>query len=98
MSAESIVKTTGSRRGTRRGIFLVARCIVSDWAVEEFRALRLEEIDVRYARYRLSLLEAEEAMARSLRRYGQIARSWSACGKRFRCWWTVSSGWRRRGA
>jgi hypothetical protein len=24
---------------------------VSGWAVEEFRALRLEEIDVRYARY-----------------------------------------------
>src|SRR5208337_2497850 len=46
---------------------------VSDWAVEEFRALRLEEIDVRYARYRLSVLEAEETMARSLRRYGQMA-------------------------
>jgi len=46
---------------------------VSDWAVEEFRALRLEEIDVRYARYRLPVLEAEEAMARSLRRYGQVA-------------------------
>ncbi len=46
---------------------------MSDWAVEEFRALRLEEIDVRYARYRLSVLEAEEAMARSLRRYGQMA-------------------------
>lgn len=45
---------------------------MSSWAVEEFRALRLEEIDVRYARYRLSVLEAEEAMARSLRRYGQI--------------------------
>ena len=46
---------------------------MSDWAVEEFRALRLEEIDVRYARYRLSVLEAEETMARSLRRYGQIS-------------------------
>ena len=46
---------------------------MSSWPVEEFRALRLEEIDVRYARYRLSVLEAEEAMARSLRRYGQIA-------------------------
>jgi hypothetical protein len=46
---------------------------VSSWAVEEFRALRLEEIDVRYARYRLSVLEAEETMARSLRRYGQIS-------------------------
>jgi ParB-like chromosome segregation protein Spo0J len=46
---------------------------VSSWAAEEFRALRLEEIDVRYARYRLSVLEAEETMARSLRRYGQIS-------------------------
>ena len=46
---------------------------MSDWAVEEFRALCLEEIDVRYARYRLSVLEAEETMARSLRRYGQVA-------------------------
>jgi hypothetical protein len=33
----------------------------------------LEEIDVRYGRYRLSVLEAEETMARSLRRYGQIS-------------------------
>jgi ParB-like chromosome segregation protein Spo0J len=46
---------------------------MSDWAVEEYRALPLEEIDVRYGRYRLSVLEAEEAMARSLRRYGQIS-------------------------
>ena len=33
----------------------------------------MEEIDVRYGRYRLSVLEAEETMARSLRRYGQIS-------------------------
>lgn len=46
---------------------------MSSWAAEEFRALQWEEIDVRYARYRLSVLEAEEAMARSLRRYGQIS-------------------------
>ncbi len=46
---------------------------MSAWAVEEYRALPLEEIDVRYGRYRLSMLEAEEAMARSLRRYGQIS-------------------------
>ena len=70
---------------------------MSSWPVEEFRALRLEEIDVRYARYRLSVLEAEEAMARSLRRYGQIRPWWSACGKNRRCWWTVSSGCRRPG-
>jgi len=42
---------------------------VLNWAADEFCVLRLEEIDVRYARYRLSALEAEEAMARSLRRY-----------------------------
>ena len=43
------------------------------WAAEEFRALALEELDVRYGRYRLSVPEAEETMARSLRRYGQIS-------------------------
>lgn len=46
---------------------------MADWAVEEYRALPLEAIDERYSRYRLSVLEAEEAMARSLRRYGQIS-------------------------
>lgn len=46
---------------------------MSNWSVEEFRALPLEEIDVRYGRYRLSVLEAEETMVRSLRRYGQIS-------------------------
>jgi len=46
---------------------------VSNWATDEVRSLRLEEIDVRYGRYRLSMLEADEAMGRSLRRYGQIA-------------------------
>lgn len=46
---------------------------MANWTAEEYRVLRLEEIDVRYARYRLSALEAEEAMARSLRRYGQIS-------------------------
>lgn len=39
---------------------------MSSWAAEEFRALRLEEIDMRHARYRLSVLEAEETMARQL--------------------------------
>lgn len=46
---------------------------MSNWAADEFRALPLEEIDVRLGRYRLAVLEAEEAMARSLRRYGQIS-------------------------
>ena len=43
------------------------------WPADEFRTLRLEEIDERYRRYRVTALEAEEAMARSLRRYGQIS-------------------------
>lgn len=46
---------------------------MSSWAVGEYRALPLEAIDVRYGRYRLTVQEAEEAMARSLRRYGQIS-------------------------
>ena len=46
---------------------------MSHWTAEEFRTLPLEEIDVRYARYRLSVWEAEETMVRSLRRYGQIS-------------------------
>jgi ParB-like chromosome segregation protein Spo0J len=46
---------------------------MSNWATDEVRSLLLEEIDVRYGRYRLSVLEADEAMARSLRRYGQVA-------------------------
>jgi hypothetical protein len=46
---------------------------VSNWDTDEVRSLLLEEIDVRYGRYRLSVLEADEAMGRSLRRYGQIA-------------------------
>jgi hypothetical protein len=41
---------------------------VSNWAADEVRSLLLEEIDVRYGRYRLSVVEADEAMARSLRR------------------------------
>ena len=52
---------------------------MSHWTAEEFRALPLEEIDVRYGRYRLSALEAEETMARSLRRYGQISGSSGIC-------------------
>lgn len=43
------------------------------WPADEFRTLRLEEIDERYRRYRVTALEAEEAMARRLRRYGQIS-------------------------
>ena len=44
-----------------------------DWSVEEYRALPLEDIDMRYGHYRLQALEAEEAMVRSLRRYGQMS-------------------------
>ena len=46
---------------------------MDDWPVGEVRPLGLEEIGERYRRYRLSDAEAEQAMARSLRRYGQMS-------------------------
>jgi ParB-like chromosome segregation protein Spo0J len=46
---------------------------MSDWDAGEVRPLALELLGERYRRYRLSDAAAEEAMARSLRRYGQIA-------------------------
>ena len=64
--------STGSRKRDEKRHSL-PRWTMSHWAAEEYRALPLAEIDVRYGRYRLSVLEAEEAMARSLRRYGQIS-------------------------
>ncbi len=46
---------------------------MSDWDASKVRPLDLEELGERYRRYRLSDAAAEEAMARSLQRYGQIA-------------------------
>ena len=46
---------------------------MSDWDASEVRPLAVEVLGERYRRYRLSDPAAEEAMARSLRRYGQIA-------------------------
>jgi hypothetical protein len=43
------------------------------WPDDELRALPLEALDERYRRYRLSVPEAERAMAGSLRRYGQMS-------------------------
>ena len=43
------------------------------WPDDELRALPLEALDERYRRYRLSVPEAEQAMAGSLRRYGQMS-------------------------
>jgi ParB-like chromosome segregation protein Spo0J len=43
------------------------------WPAGEIRPLRLNEIGEHYRRYRLQAVEAEEAMVRSLRRYGQIS-------------------------
>src|SRR5205823_254132 len=47
--------------------------VMSDWDASEVRPLAVEVLGERYRRYRLSDPAAEEAMARSLRRYGQIA-------------------------
>ena len=46
---------------------------MTPWPAGEIRSLALDEIAERYRRYRLSVPEAEAAMARSLRRYGQIS-------------------------
>ena len=46
---------------------------MSDWDAAEVRPLALEVLGERYRRYRLSDPAAEEAMARSLQRYGQMA-------------------------
>jgi ParB-like chromosome segregation protein Spo0J len=47
--------------------------MIDDWPDSALRALPLESFDVRFRRYRLSVPEAERAMAASLRRYGQIS-------------------------
>jgi len=46
---------------------------MSDWEASAVRPLALEALGERYRRYRLCDPAAEEAMARSLQRYGQIA-------------------------
>ena len=46
---------------------------MSAWPAGEIRSLALDEMGEGYRRYRLSVPEAEAAMGRSLRRYGQIA-------------------------
>lgn len=46
---------------------------MSDWDADTVQPLALELLGERYRRYRLCDPAAEEAMARSLRRYGQIA-------------------------
>jgi ParB family transcriptional regulator, chromosome partitioning protein len=43
------------------------------WAPGELRELPLDALDERYRRYRLTLSADEQAMARSLARYGQIS-------------------------
>ena len=46
---------------------------LESWPAGDARALPLEEIGERYRRYRLTSQEAEEEMARSLHRWGQLA-------------------------
>ena len=43
------------------------------WPVAEVRPLAFNEIGQRYRRYRLPVPSAEQVMARSLRRFGQIS-------------------------
>ena len=46
---------------------------MNGWPEGEVGPLSLEQLGERYRRYRLTSVEAEGAMARSLSRYGQIA-------------------------
>jgi len=46
---------------------------MSAWPAGEIRLLGLDQIGEAYRRYRLAVPEAETAMARSLRRYGQMS-------------------------
>jgi ParB-like chromosome segregation protein Spo0J len=46
---------------------------VLHWASDELLQLKREEIGEHYGRYRLHVPEAERAMARSLKRYGQLS-------------------------
>lgn len=46
---------------------------MTPWPAGELRALSLETLDERYRRYRLALSVDEQAMARSLARYGQVS-------------------------
>jgi len=43
------------------------------WSEGELRVLRLDALDERYRRYRLVVSADEQAMARSLARYGQVS-------------------------
>jgi len=46
---------------------------MEDWDCQQPRSLRLEEIDERFERYRLQVPRSEQAMTRSLERYGQMS-------------------------
>ena len=46
---------------------------MTPWPASEIRAIALDVLDERFRRYRLSAREAQQAMAGSLRRYGQIS-------------------------
>jgi len=46
---------------------------MADWSGGEIQPFRLEQIGERYRRYRLAAPQAEQDMASSLRRYGQIS-------------------------
>src|SRR3569623_3004247 len=54
-------------RGWRGG------CVVRAWANGETKPLAMAELGVAYRRYRLAAPSAEDAMARSLRGYGQLS-------------------------
>ena len=43
------------------------------WSEDDMRSIELDQLDERFRRYRLSVPESTQAMAGSLRRYGQMS-------------------------
>ena len=58
---------------TNRAALLSGFGKVLRWANDDLLQLKREEIGESYGRYRLHVPEAERAMARSLKRYGQLS-------------------------
>ncbi|MGE3806622.1 MAG: ParB/RepB/Spo0J family partition protein, partial [Gemmataceae bacterium] len=56
-----------------RSASVSAEAVMREWDEAEVRPLPVEALGERYRRYRLADPAAEEAMARSLRRYGQLS-------------------------
>ena len=60
--------------------------MMTRWTADDVQDVSLEEIGEHYARYRLPDEAAEQAMASSIRRYGQISPVVTCLRKRLKEW------------